>query len=315
MKIISFDVGIKNMAYCIFDISNNTVQITDWKVLSLMEQEYPRKICSFTPLDKKPPKTKPCRHLAKYHTSTGEYFLCDKHAKLVTKQPAKWLFPEPRFRNVKKMKIDELITMATHELGISNLPVKKPEIVKRIEEHLETHCLKSAVKKTAKAGEADIISLGQNMKKVFQEVLPNDIDFVLIENQISPLANRMKTIQGMLAQFFIMKYDKIGIEFISSANKLKMFSIPKDKKVEKIENKETKETKETKEEKDKTQSQVYKSHKKDGIFYCNQVLEKNAHLQKEMWIECEQKKKDDLADCFLQGIWWIKRENLGEISI
>jgi hypothetical protein len=311
MKIISFDVGIKNMAYCIFDISNNTVQISDWKVLSLMEQETPRALCSFIIPPKMPKKkeTKPCGHKAKYHTGTGEYFLCDKHAKLATKQPAKWLFPEPRFRNVKKMKIDELITMATHELGLSNLPAKKPEIVKTIETHLETHCLKSAVKKTAKAGEVDIISLGQNMKKVFQEVLPNDIDFVLIENQISPLANRMKTIQGMLAQFFIMKYDKIGIEFISSANKLKMFSISKEKKVEKIESKESKE------EKDKTQSQVYKSHKKDGIFYCNQVLEKNAHLQKELWIECEQKKKDDLADCFLQGIWWIKRENLGEILV
>ena len=87
------------------------------------------------------------------------------------------------------------------------------------------------------------------------------------------------------------------------------------KRNDQIINGTSKEEKEAKEEKDKTQSQVYKSHKKDGIFYCNQVLEKNAHLQKELWIECEQKKKDDLADCFLQGIWWIKRENLGEILV
>ena len=31
------------------------------------------------------------------------------------------------------------------------------------------------------------------------------ITHVFIENQISPIANRMKTIQGMLAQYFIMK--------------------------------------------------------------------------------------------------------------
>ena len=41
MKVISFDVGIKNMAYCLYDISGDHVSITDWKVLSLMEEDAP----------------------------------------------------------------------------------------------------------------------------------------------------------------------------------------------------------------------------------------------------------------------------------
>ena len=39
MKVISFDVGIKNMAYCIFDISSNISQypkIIEWNILNLL---------------------------------------------------------------------------------------------------------------------------------------------------------------------------------------------------------------------------------------------------------------------------------------
>ena len=37
---------------------------------------------------------------------------------------------------------------------------------------------------------------------------------------MSLIATRMKTIQGMLAQYFIMRDNNIQIEFISSTNKL-----------------------------------------------------------------------------------------------
>lgn len=39
MKIMSFDIGIKNMAYCIFDISpNKEFNIVDWNILNLMDK-------------------------------------------------------------------------------------------------------------------------------------------------------------------------------------------------------------------------------------------------------------------------------------
>ena len=40
-KLISFDVGIKNMAYCIFDIdlSNNPFSINEWKIMNMLESE------------------------------------------------------------------------------------------------------------------------------------------------------------------------------------------------------------------------------------------------------------------------------------
>ena len=41
MKYISFDVGIKNMAYCVFDCSGSkeSPHIVDWNILNLMDKE------------------------------------------------------------------------------------------------------------------------------------------------------------------------------------------------------------------------------------------------------------------------------------
>ena len=74
-----------------------------------------------------------------------------------------------------------------------------------------------------KASEIDLIDIGKNMKIELDKFNFNEIEHIVIENQLSPLASRMKTIQGMLAQYFIMKYEGKEIHFVSSANKLKQF--------------------------------------------------------------------------------------------
>ena len=44
----------------------------------------------------------------------------------------------------------------------------------------------------------------------------------------------------------------------------------------------------------------YSQHKKDAVFYCKQLLNTEKY---ERWkFMMEAKKKDDLADCFLQGV-------------
>lgn len=288
-KVISFDVGIKNMAYCLFDISGTSIQIADWKVLSLMDEEAPIVHCNCCAVKTKG-KSKAiqrlCGRIGKY--KKGDKILCDKHAKAQTE------YRLPEKKKVNKMGLDELVKYAT-SLGLLALPKKKADVLTVVETFIREHSLDTIVtKKGIKAGDTDLIVIGKNMKRVFQNVLKDvSIDHVLIENQISPLANRMKTVQGMLAQYFIMSYENIGIEFISSANKLKMFS--KDKK-EPIDT-------------TITQSQKYKSHKKDGVFYCEQVLA-SGNWSTDLWTMCEKKKKDDLADCFLQGIWWLQKENI-----
>ena len=36
MKIVSFDVGIKNMAYCILEVSGNCIDIRKWGIMDLV---------------------------------------------------------------------------------------------------------------------------------------------------------------------------------------------------------------------------------------------------------------------------------------
>jgi hypothetical protein len=289
MRSISFDIGIKNMAYCILDISNGLV-IKDWAILNLMAAEPIVQVCtcSTSNKSKKNPIVKPCARLAKY-TKNGQFY-CDKHAKAETQ----YMIPQKQFQasNLKKVKVPELILLGkTH--GLENLAdLKKDKIVETLANHFDQRCFQHIVAvKSKTATETDLIQIGRNMKEQLDKIenLTN-IQYVVIENQISPIANRMKTIQGMLAQYFIMKVPECHIEFVSSSHKLKQF-------VQVSENKLT--------------TNSYKQNKADGIHYCTKLLEKNADLSgSQMFAESTSKKKDDLADCFLQGLWYFKQKNI-----
>ena len=111
-----------------------------------------------------------------------------------------------------------------------------------------------------------------------------ELTHVILENQISPIAGRMNTIQGMVAQYFIMTTDDLSIDFISSAGKLKGLAI--------------------------NETTDYKTHKKDGIHFCTRFLEGNSELTIFKKVLESSAKKDDLADCFLQGIYYLKKQNI-----
>lgn len=306
MKLISFDVGIKNMAYCILSIDDaNALSIDDWGVLNMIDNgPHVLHTCScMMPAKNKKTDAKICGKNAKY-TKNDDYF-CEKHAKSnkVFMMPTKETTPS----YINKLKVDQLAALANSHFLLNqsenSVKPKKAELIQIITTFYQTNCFEHIIlKKTVSANSVDLIHVGKSMKLLMNQ-LPNidDITHVAIENQISPIANRMKTIQGMLAQYFIMKNDAIHIEFISSANKLKQFKDIPNASISTIDSERQSGSQRT--------NPNYKEHKKDAVFYSKQILAANDCICQ--WSDSMNiKKKDDLADCFLQGLWYLKHNNI-----
>ena len=73
-----------------------------------------------------------------------------------------------------------------------------------------------------KAHSINLVDIGSALKNKLDDIKYNFIDKVIIENQIGPIANRMKCLQAMITQYFIDN-GITDIEYISASNKLASF--------------------------------------------------------------------------------------------
>ena len=336
MKLISFDIGIKNMAYCIFTISpeNKTVSVQDWNILNLMDLENTiiKKTCSCQ-LAGKPAKKKAilsnniikiCGKSAKYEKRDQTF--CEMHAKKHASENLGYIIPTKEISppSLKKLSKEELIHLGTIKYPIFSESQKSTIKTKKacldvLLPYFQEHCfVPILVKKGKGAGEVDLITIGRNMRDRLNELSQNQLTdtrltdtrltdtncHIIMENQISPLAGRMKTVQGMLTQYYIMQEQNnqsIHIEYISSANKLKDLVVVPDKS-----------DKDNSCDNSVSVQEKYKQHKIDSIQICTRFLTENPDLTSPSWTTnfSNSGKKDDLADCFLQGIWYLKREKI-----
>ncbi len=137
--------------------------------------------------------------------------------------------------------------------------------------------------KDVKASSVDNIIIGKNIVKYLDEKL-NDYKFeiILIENQIGQNAIKMKTIQGMLNMYFIMRYyDETNIINYNAVHKLKYFLGKK-----------------------KT---TYNERKKLSKLITQNLCE--TYYMEKLDYYKKFKKKDDLADCLLQCIDYMRKQN------
>ena len=136
------------------------------------------------------------------------------------------------------------------------------------------------------ANKVNLIDLGKKIHILFEkEFAGKYFKEVIIENQIGPMAIRMKTIQGMITMYFINKGS--DVVYWNAVHKLKMF-IPK-----------TNKTKTT-----------YPQRKKLSIAVTKCIISEFYKTYEDYFMT--HKKKDDLADCFLQLLNYLFKK--GEIN-
>jgi hypothetical protein len=130
------------------------------------------------------------------------------------------------------------------------------------------------------ANKANMIELGKKIFILFEKKFTMHFNEVIIENQIGPSAIRMKNIQGMITMYFIQKGSEVV--YWNSGNKLRFM---------------------------KKNKSTYKERKKLSILITNCIVKEfypNHDISKH-------KKKDDLADCFLQLLdYLVKKGELNE---
>ena len=356
MRIISFDVGMKNLAYCLFVIPNSlgqligkdataadiihNIKIERWAVIDLRYEPGldPATLVS-TPTP--PPKqfcmndTKQAKWMMPMPTNPSTVSLyCAKCA-----EKSKYKIPGREILQYKckpelimKKKLDELIdikaNLSAAATAIStaatspapqNIKWRKADLIQEIKSTLSRDYLEPyneskytkyiqgtdanepsapKPKNHIYAHDLDLITYGRNVMKHLDTILYSEsaaasaIDMMIIENQISTLASRMKTLQGMITQYFIMKHCP-QIEFISASCKLKLFT----------------ESQMSYDDEMCIDASTYADRKKSGIVVCRSLGEISRKHQSEFvkWMPCfeNNKKKDDLADCFLQGLWRV----------
>ena len=278
MKILSIDIGIKNLAFCLFERNEDSEHffIKKWDVINVCEKQTFH--CNFIE------KNIPCNKPAKFQKNNQCF--CLKHSK---KQ--NYLIPNAELKTsfINKQKIQKLIEIANKYKIKYEKTAKKADLISLINDYIHNTCFEEV--KTYKATNTDLITIGINIMCRFNNLFNEEdhIDYIIIENQISPIANRMKTIQGMIAQYFIMSDTTIdNIEFISAINKLKEFS-----------------TNSNGENKKKL---TYAERKKLGITKCLELINSDHRFQNKVDFFTSHAKKDDLADAFLQGLWFIKNK-------
>ena len=356
MRIISFDVGMKNLAYCVFHISDSVaftglsatelihhIQIERWDVIDLRFE--PNLSESTTTEVAAPAPKRTCNNdtkLAKWmfrssaSASASAILYCAKCAERSKyKLPSREILPFQRKPELLlKKKLGELMDIKANVMSAAatatvattaapaatNLKLRKSDIIEEIKTSLSrdfmepfdenkysnhisgTPATASPATKPKKANytyahDLDLITYGRNMMKHLDIILTEcvgPINMMIIENQISTLASRMKTLQGMITQYFIMK-DVPQIEFISASCKLKLFTdTPISQSLD---------------EGICIDAATYADRKKSGIAVCRWLgeISRKHKFDYAKWMPIfeNHKKKDDLADCFLQGLWRV----------
>lgn len=292
MRIVSFDIGIKNLSYAVGDYDENTreLKIEEWDIINILEDEInAQQLCSHIGTNKNKIK---CKKFANFKIANGEEFFCKTHKK----NHKKYVPP-----NITKLKdSEERISCQDCECNkkakyMVNFKQLCPSHKSKIEKYYKTNFTLKKVK-TIKCNKYPINKIADKMITVMDEKYIHllNCDIVLLELQPAMTAMTMKTVSNYLSMWFRIrgKHDKINgsniqeIKYYRATNKLEF------NKDNTNENKNT-----------------YTDRKKTGIDNVNEYLDyKNDIENKEKFNS--HKKRDDMSDALLQILSYLQANKM-----
>jgi len=287
MKVLSWDVGILNLAYCLIEYDDNNIddwKIIDWDLINLTNRneikcfECGKNPSLFQEIDNK------------------KIFTCKLHAKNINTVPptieniSEIISTEETCNFTSKKKCDKTAKFKLNGQFLCNNHAKSE--YKKICKGYE---LRPFTKKSVKTIDLDILRLNL-IKKLDEKLHLLKANKVVIENQPTLKNPRMKAISSTVYDYYLIRgiidKEQMGssiekVKYMCPSNKLKLADDGDTQKLVKLKGDEAK---------------TYKLTKALGIKYCMEMIKPYPE-----WVDKinSHKKKDDLADAFLQGMYSI----------
>ena len=284
---LGWDIGIKNLAFCLMDYSNSEkkFKIIDWGVINLLDEHSNKKMCCYMK-DTNDPSSK-CNVSASYQTLSRENFYCKRCSK----------------------------KLPTETQGsLENIPDKIPcklckKNATRYHPETDTHyCLKHLNECDIDINDTDAIShstatrtplytLGKVIfRKLDQYPSILSAKYICLENQPARKNPTMKSVQMMLYSYFIAKVNSGEMKvrdlvMMSAKNKLKVYNDEYGKIPDEV----------------LSMKNRYQRNKKQAVVTTELFLNNEFPDWWDFYRKENRNKKDDLADSFLMCRYYIVR--------
>lgn len=255
MKLISIDVGLRNLAVCVLEgTKRQDVRITHWEVIDILGEK--------NGLDR--PVCHQCRKPAMWRHPQDDLLSCTRHCPTAKTPVTKTALGK---KTIMELQGD------IDRIGLRLTGTKKADLVNGLYNYHRANTWQKLAG-GANIKHAPVLDLAPDIAAALDRraAIWRGADKVIFENQLD---RRMFAVQAMLHMFFVARGYSCG--GISASHKLSNIITIDDRVT------------------------TYRGRKKTGIVH-TEALCPPANLA----YFRSHKKKDDLADCFLQGLWHME---------
>jgi len=252
MKLVSFDVGLRNLAFCVMEGTNRSnLKILSWDLIDVMAEG----------AGHDSPKCWKCKKPANWLKFDKTTYACTLHKPKTVKAVTKV--------SLNKKTI-EALQFEGSGFGITG--TTKKVLVDGLYKHYSSNIWKRCIKSSKQCSVVDLSApIAASLES--RRSLWEGADLIACEQQPD---KRMLCVQAMIHMWFVCQgYKCIGV---SATHKLTNIITIND------------------------HTKTYKGRKSTGIVHATELVPTEAWKSYML----KHPKKDDLADCFLQGLWTVE---------